>query len=257
MRGWKFESYRHMLAAKGVKTLRSDKYFSGKSMNGEWNVDQSYQPVKEIRDDEVIISSTYGKLKMTKEEYNQLTKQHENISKVPVDQIVGDLALMREEKKLVKEGSTNVTNVLFVKKNDVGLLNAIALSDDEGDYPPTNISKNVLNKQRKLGVVHNLIHDASKEMREEMDEENDKKWFGVNSYKGPESVEIIRNSPNYLQDEDLDLKKGKKKIPVMELETMYSFPKTESFKQFERQKRFESIPGNLELERKLKANGRW
>jgi hypothetical protein len=26
MKGWKFESHRHMLAAKGVKTLRSDRY---------------------------------------------------------------------------------------------------------------------------------------------------------------------------------------------------------------------------------------
>jgi hypothetical protein len=117
MKGWKFESHRHAQAARGVKTLRSDKYFAGKSMNSEWNVDQSYQPVKEIRGDEVVLSSTYGKLKMTRVEYDNLTKQHKHISKVPVDQIVGDLASMREEKNLVKKESSNATNVLFARKN--------------------------------------------------------------------------------------------------------------------------------------------
>jgi hypothetical protein len=161
MKGWKFESHRHMLASKGIKTMRSDKYFSGKSMNSEWNVDQSYQPVKEIRDDEVIISSTYGKLKMTKEEYDQLTKQHENINKVPVDQIVGDLALMREEKRLVKEGNKNTVNALFARK----MRQKELLIGGKGDNKPDFLfNKEQLAKGMKVESEHTKDPRIQKEI---------------------------------------------------------------------------------------------
>jgi hypothetical protein len=58
MKGWKFESHRHMLASKGIKTLNLDKYFINKTAMGNIQVGSPGSPARlkqEAEEKEILI----------------------------------------------------------------------------------------------------------------------------------------------------------------------------------------------------------